>query len=1144
MKLIQGIVALFTSIGLLFSSALGAAGITIDIDAQVGGALSNVSISDKEAIATAAAPLVGVPVIPEFGVNVGSSKLTIEGVGAEALALGDMDGDGDQDVIAASSNLGLHIGYNNATTGPAVQAGVCAWGGNFAVEDVNRYKYSDIAISDFNGDAKRDFIAVSLDGPSLVFVNGGNFDYEFIEDEVLKSTRLPCFYIYDVSSYSAQDVRVSTSSVAVGDVNKDGLPDVVFGNRGKANTLVLNDFEDDLTANPFEGGYILPVGFDPNNGDINDVLDQLEWLSQSITTDSYKTVDIELADINKDGFLDVVAVNENAPSARAVSIIYHNQGQEPYNDSSIDKHFSSSTRTLNKVTIADFDKDGDNDIVVATNKNDPNFYFYRTDSGYRFTLKKIKKPFQGDMEAISSADVNLDGYVDLIVSFNDLTGEHENVTQVYLNDRADYSFSSTLGITIGSNSALYGSSIAVADINLNGFLDIAVANTQSVERTYFNGLIVDELAPQIEITELFDNAIILTPEDAHEITINAVDYSGINSFFARGSLKDSNGNYGDPIILVDEDGGAVYSQDYSFKLLVSDGQAYKIEMVITDRAGNNYSHALEYQYSSDTAVLDSDGDQMLDSWETTHGFDPLDPLDSASDKDEDGLTNVEEFVAETNPLKSDTDSDGYSDSEEVGYGTNPLFTHPRPMADFTIDQFVDEDSEVTVDVYLRTMAAVYPVVINIVVSDESTAMEGTDFEIDSLPLIVDEDNERSFKLVINEGNKGSFKLKVAKDGIAEGRENIILQMTTLEHSVLGVKEAITLTIVEENVAPTSNLTVMQNSRVSRIIAKQQGTVTVSVNAGDVNSEDRHVVDWNFVDNFVAGNVSADAQSVSFEPSGLEKGIYTVEATVTDNGTPNLQVKSSISIKVMGSIKSENELLDDNDNGISNAFDRGTENYQLTARSGSGLEGLISTSPGLKLSLGATALAGNARDGEVSLAEIQGYMADKTTHSLIDEIENIGGYYDFDVNGLPVSGMTVDIVIPLRVEIPRGGVYRKFNPQSGWTNFVENSTNRIGSALIENGICPPAGSDKYSVGLVPFTQCVQLSIEDGGPNDMDGIVNSAIKDPGGIAIQPEPEEEEAEEEQTASNGGGGGSADWFILMIMLFGGVWRIRRFVR
>ena len=48
-------------------------------------------------------------------------------------------------------------------------------------------------------------------------------------------------------------------------------------------------------------------------------------------------------------------------------------------------------------------------------------------------------------------------------------------------------------------------------------------------------------------------------------------------------------------------------------------------------------------------LIDSDGDAMHDRWEVIHGFDPLDAADALQDADNDGYSNVDEYLGGSNP---------------------------------------------------------------------------------------------------------------------------------------------------------------------------------------------------------------------------------------------------------------------------------------------------------------------------------------------------------------------------------------------------------------------------------------------------------------------------------------------------------------
>ena len=79
----------------------------------------------------------------------------------------------------------------------------------------------------------------------------------------------------------------------------------------------------------------------------------------------------------------------------------------------------------------------------------------------------------------------------------------------------------------------------------------------------------------------------------------------------------------------------------------------------------------EYLAFSDPEDDDSDNDGMLDGYEVTHGLNP-NADDTGDDLDGDGLSNGAEHSGGTSPSNADSDGDGMTDGWEVAYSLDPL----------------------------------------------------------------------------------------------------------------------------------------------------------------------------------------------------------------------------------------------------------------------------------------------------------------------------------------------------------------------------------------------------------------------------------------------------------------------------------------
>ena len=69
-------------------------------------------------------------------------------------------------------------------------------------------------------------------------------------------------------------------------------------------------------------------------------------------------------------------------------------------------------------------------------------------------------------------------------------------------------------------------------------------------------------------------------------------------------------------------------------------------------------------------ALARDHDKLPDRWERKHHLN-LKKNDAKRDRDRDGLYNLREYRAHTNPRKKDSDRDGLKDGAERRFGFNP-----------------------------------------------------------------------------------------------------------------------------------------------------------------------------------------------------------------------------------------------------------------------------------------------------------------------------------------------------------------------------------------------------------------------------------------------------------------------------------------
>ncbi len=315
-----------------------------------------------------------------------------------------------------------------------------------------------------------------------------------------------------------------------------------------------------------------------------------------------------------------------------------------------------------------------------------------------------------------------------------------------------------------------------------------------------------------------------------------------------------------------------------------------------------------------------------------------------------------------------------------------------------------------------------------------------------------------------------------------------------------------------------NISATQGSVPMVIATKSGGNVTFRTNRTAAGG---YTFSWAGSDSNLTSGNTTNAETFTFDPSGLTNGTtYSVQVAVTNSSSQTVTATSSVTIEpstaLSGSTDTDGDGLVDNDSsegypdndgdGIPNYMDPTNDDASLVAINTTDTSlGSMSTSAGT-VSLGATALS-NSITNMVNGTAASGLAVTTSDIGTTDDAVKascVGGCFDFKVKGV-TEGSSPKVVIPLSTALGNYPAYRKFN-NSKWNGFVIDDNNSISSAPATSTdpvTCPAAGSSSYnSVGLTPGDQCIQLTIEDGGPNDADGVADGIVTDPGGIGTTGE------------------------------------------
>jgi hypothetical protein len=245
-----------------------------------------------------------------------TSETQVVANAVHAVALGDLDGDEDLDIVASRGSFPLRLYLNNGSPDPfAGVAGVEITSDTGSVRSLR-----SLALADFDGDGDLDIAAGhdQFNKTNRLYLNNG--------------TALPFEGV--IGSDIASDKRF-TLTLAAGDLNGDSRPDIVAGNAASPSFLYLNNG----TANPFAGVSGVAIN----------------------STTLHNVSSTALGDIDKDGDLDVVL---GAYLTDQNQIFLNNGDPDPFNGVS-GIEIDSKIVGTEGLALGDMDGDGDLDLVVG-----------------------------------------------------------------------------------------------------------------------------------------------------------------------------------------------------------------------------------------------------------------------------------------------------------------------------------------------------------------------------------------------------------------------------------------------------------------------------------------------------------------------------------------------------------------------------------------------------------------------------------------------------------------------------------------------------------------------------------------------------------------------------------------------------------
>lgn len=266
--------------------------------------------------------------------------------------------------------------------------------GEFLAQTTNITGAGPAAVGDVNGDGFLDFVIQNELTSTAVYLNNG-----------LGTFGTPIFYAQPEPGF-----------IVLGDLNGDRRLDMVTGNAVYHNTgpsfnlittlnttgpLALGDVNDDGSLDIVMGVYddFNAIYFNNGTGGFHPAPNQNFGRFKDYTTS------VELADLNGDGYTDIMTSHENNRPSK----YFLNNGFGEF----IQEYAFGGEYDNSAVSLADLDNNGTLDAIVTV-KERPNFYYLNEGGGgFSFNIPLAETGYSRD---VALGDIDGDGLLDIVVA--------------------------------------------------------------------------------------------------------------------------------------------------------------------------------------------------------------------------------------------------------------------------------------------------------------------------------------------------------------------------------------------------------------------------------------------------------------------------------------------------------------------------------------------------------------------------------------------------------------------------------------------------------------------------------------------------------------------------------------------------------